>query len=94
MNANNPFWPKHAFVFKIGGPSVAPQIAAAPIPAPTPPVSSTNAEVAQAEHDFAKQGLLKKSVKKTILAGDTGGYSVGAPGAGLPTPKIGGAKPF
>ena len=39
------------------------------------PVSSAAAEVIAAEHDIAQQNLLKKSVKKTILAGDTGGFN-------------------
>ncbi len=32
----------------------------------------------QAEQDYAKEDLLKKSIKKTIFAGDTGGFG-GAP---------------
>jgi hypothetical protein len=43
--------------------------------------------VIQAEQDLAQQNLIKKSVAKTILAGDTGGYNpmaqnvAGQPGA-------------
>lgn len=58
-----------------GGPSPAQQIAAAPVPLPAPPVTSTDPSVIQAEHDLAQQNLLKKSVKRTVLAGDTGGWN-------------------
>lgn len=49
-------------------------IESAPIPTPASPVDGNADAVIQAEHDYANQNLLKKSVKKTILAGDTGGY--------------------
>jgi hypothetical protein len=71
MSRHNPFWPKHAFLFKGGSP--APAIASAPVPIAAPPVTGTSAEVIQAQQDYASQNLLKKSVKKTIYAGDTGG---------------------
>lgn len=53
-------------------------------------MTSTNAEVIQAQQDFAQQNLLKKSLKNTIMAGDTGGFSPGmpgSPGSGPLTPK-------
>lgn len=50
------------------------QIEQAPVPTPSPPVTNTAREVVQAESDFAKENLLKKSIKKTIFAGDTGGF--------------------
>jgi hypothetical protein len=68
-----------------GGGSSAPAaaIAAAPIPSLAPPVTENNAAVLQAEHDMASQNLLKKSIAKTIYAGDTGGYNPKNPaGAG------------
>jgi hypothetical protein len=78
MNFNNPFWPRHHFLFKSGGGnSQAQQIQSAPVPTPAPPVTANAAEVIQAENDFAKENLLKKSVKKTIFAGDTGGFMPG-----------------
>ena len=52
----------------------AQQIEQAPIPTPSAPVTQTSREVVQAEQDYAKENLLKKSVKKTIFAGDTGGF--------------------
>lgn len=70
-----------------GGGSGASAVESAPVPTPAPPVTATNEEVIQAEQDTAQQNLIKKSVKKTIFAGDTGGYkpgmagSPGAPGA-------------
>ena len=79
MNINRPFWPRHHFLFKSGGGGQAQQIQAAPVPTPAPPVTSSSAEVIQAENDFAKENLLKKSVKKTIFAGDTGGFLPGSP---------------
>lgn len=68
---SNPFWPKHAF--KFGGDGGGSAVAAAPVPAPAPPVTADAPEVLQAQQDMAQQNLLKKSIKNTILAGDTGG---------------------
>ena len=59
-----------------GGSSAAQQIQSAPVPTPAPPVTASSAEVIQAEHDLAQQNLMKKSVKKTIFAGDSGGYQL------------------
>ncbi len=67
-----------------GGASPAQQIAQAPTPLPAPPVTSSDPSVVQAEHDLAQGNLLKKSVKKTIFAGDTGGYNP------PPAPRMGG----
>ncbi len=90
-------WPKHAFQFK-GGTFLDPlglfkksgnsasAIQAAPIPAPSAPVTQNDQSVVMAEHDLARQALGKKSVKKTIFAGDTGGYQ-GAGSPGSPAPK-------
>lgn len=65
-----------------GGASSASQgIASVPVPTPAPPVTSDNPAVIQAEMDLAQQNLIKKSVAKTILAGDTGGYQPGAANA-------------
>ncbi len=61
----------------------AQQITSLPPPTPAPPVTAGAAEVVQASQDEAQQNLIKKSVKRTIFAGDTGGYSPGAgPSAG------------
>ena len=91
--SHNPFWPKNAFRFGGGGGNQAQQIESAPVPTPAPPVTANSAEVLQAEQDVAQQNLLKKSVKKTILAGDTGGWKTGAsPATGSPPsykPKLG-----
>ena len=65
-----------------GGGGGAQQVAAAPTPTPAPPVTSSQAEVIQAEHDVAQQNLMKKSIKNTVYAGDTGGFK--GPGAVAP----------
>ncbi len=62
-----------------GGSAAAQQIDSAPIPTPAPPVTPNNQSVLMAEHDMAAQNLLKKSVAKTIFAGDTGGYNPAKP---------------
>jgi hypothetical protein len=86
----NPYWPKHSRLYFGGGqPSQAQQIESAPIPTPSPPVTTNNAEVIQAQQDLATSNLIKKSVKRTILAGDTGGYQ---PGAGAPPASVAGYK--
>lgn len=84
-------WPKHAFKFLGGGGGQqAQQIQAAPVPLAAPPVSPNSTAVMQAEHDVAQANLLKKSVKKTIFAGDTGGFGAAPNGApGSPNPKGG-----
>lgn len=46
-----------------------------PVPTPAAPITAANAEVLQAQNDFARANLLKKSVRKTIVAGDTGGFN-------------------
>ena len=87
MHPRNPFWPRHSFVFLGGGSSGAQAVASAPVPTPAPPVTADDPAVIQAEQDLAQQNLIKKSVAKTILAGDTGGYNpmaqnvAGQPGA-------------
>ena len=51
-------------------------------PAVAPPITAANAEVMQAQQDLIQREMLKKSIKKTVLAGDTGGYKPQQP-AGL-----------
>lgn len=66
-------FPPNAFRFKGGGGNQqAQQIQSAPVPIAAPPVTRTSADVLRAESEVAKENLLKKSVKKTIFAGDTG----------------------
>lgn len=60
--------------------SAASTIDALPVPTPVAPITPGNAQVLSAENAFARGNLLKKSVKDTILAGDTGGFQPGAPG--------------
>ncbi len=64
----------HVYLMSGGGGAPAQQIAQAPVPLPAAPVTQSDPSVVQAEHDLAQQNLLKKSVKKTIVAGDTGGW--------------------
>ena len=44
------------------------------IPGAVAPVTQSSKEVVQAAQDVAGQELLKKSIRKTIYAGDTGGF--------------------
>lgn len=87
MNLNDIWYPKHSRRY-LGGGSGAAQIASVPVPTPAPPVEPDNAASIQAEQDLAQQNLIKRSVKKTILAGDTGQYQGGGV-AGKPTPVTG-----
>lgn len=78
-------WPSHAFRFGGGGGrSQAQQIAAAPTPLPAPPITPNNEAVIQSEHDIAQAALGKKSVRKTIIAGDTGGFNPTTAAMGKP----------
>ena len=65
-----------------------------PVPTPAPPVAADAAEVIAAEQDYARQNLLKKSVKKTITpgGGDTGGFTLGE--AGYPGMPQGGVSSY
>lgn len=47
------------------------------VPGAIPPASATSAEVQQAQMDFLRQEMLKKSIRRTTMAGETGGYSPG-----------------
>lgn len=62
-----------------GGGNQAQAIQSAPVPLPAPPVTEHNQAVLTAEHDMAQQNLLKKSINKTIMAGDTGGWTAANP---------------
>ena len=75
-------------------PSPSP-IAQAPVAEPAPPVTTTSAEVLQANSDLRRQEMLKKSIRSTIKAGDTGGFSINGPkpmGGAMPKPA--GGNPF
>jgi hypothetical protein len=81
---DNRCFPPHGYRYMGGGGSSAQAIQSAPVPTPAAPATMTDKSVVQAEHDFAQRNMLKKSVKSTILAGDTGGYMPGGksqPGA-------------
>lgn len=77
LNSN---WPPHSFCYGGGGgKKPAEAIQSAPVPLPAPPVTRDNEAVVQAEHDLARANLAKKSIKKTIFAGDTGGFQPTGP---------------
>lgn len=88
MNLNNLYFPPHAFRYMGGGGGggYAQQVQSAPVPTPAPPVTTSSPEVMAAQQDVLQQQMLKKSIKKTIYAGDTGGYKpqAGMAGAGGP----------
>jgi len=44
-------------------------------PAPAPPVKNTNTQVIEAGMDLRRREMMKKNIKSTIYAGDTGGFS-------------------
>jgi hypothetical protein len=68
-----------------GNPNPANAIASLPVPVPTPPVTAANAQVLDAEQNFAKQTLGQKTVSDTIYAGNTGGFRPGEQGyPGMP----------
>ena len=68
------FWDfPHAKAFGGGGSMGAQQIANTPAPVASPPVTSTSAEVVQAQQDLRRQALKKRGFSQTIFAGDTGG---------------------
>lgn len=81
---HNPFWPRHSFRFLGGGGGGAQAIQSAPVPTPAPPVTPDAPAVIAAEQEQAQANLLKKSVKKTILAGDVGYNPLGNNVAGQP----------
>ena len=90
MNLSHILWPEFA-VCRLGGggSSGAAATQSAPVPTPAPPVTADNQSVIAAEQDMARQNLIKKSVKNTILAGDTGGYVAGNNPANAASPVTG-----
>ena len=69
------FWDfPHAKRYGGGGGDGAQQIASAPIPTASPPVTETSPEVVQAQQDLRRQALKKKGFSQTIFAGDDGGW--------------------
>jgi hypothetical protein len=46
----------------------------APVPEPAPPVTQTASEVVQAGMDLRRQEMMKKNIRSTVKAGDTGGF--------------------
>lgn len=84
MNISNPFFPRHAFVFKGGGGGGTPA-ASAPVyqapaavskpPAAVPPVTERTIEVEMASRDSKLAAKKRKGFRSTLLAGETGGYA-------------------
>ena len=69
----------------MGNNNAAQAVESAPVPTPAPPVTANDPSVIQAENDQAQATLLKKSVKRTIDAGDTAGFNPKNPNiAGAP----------
>lgn len=68
-------WPSCAFRELGGGSAPAQQIESAPVPTPAPPVTPDSQAVVAAELQAQQANAMKKSVQKTILAGDSGMYS-------------------
>lgn len=51
-------------------------------PPPAPPPTATSADVAQAEEQARRDQNRRKGLRKTVLAGETGGYGAGQLGGG------------
>lgn len=45
------------------------------VPGAVPPSSPNSAEVTAAQQDYLRQAYLKKSIRRTTVAGETGGFS-------------------
>ena len=65
----------------------------APVPTPSPPVTQAASEVVQSKLDVAQQQLMRKNMKSTIRAGDTGGFRPPGMAPGKPFTPVGG-NPF
>jgi len=70
-----------------------------PIAEAAPPITPVASDVVQAGMDMRQQELLRKNIKSTIRAGDTGGFNPAKgkarPVGGSPfTTPIGGGSPF
>lgn len=82
--SHNPFWPRHAHLFK-GGSAPVQQL---PDPiAPTPPVSASSQAVTDVQTNLKKQQLRRRSISSTMYAGATGGWNPAASGAGNGLPQ-------
>lgn len=70
----------NSFRFGGGGGGGAQQIQNAPAPAVVPPVTSTAAEVIQAQQDMRRQSLRKRGFgSNTLFAGESGGWRPPSP---------------
>lgn len=71
--SKNPFFPRHAFLFKGGGGGGGvPRPAEAP--PPVPPVTERSSEVAAASRQSRQDSQRRKGLRATLLAGETGGF--------------------
>lgn len=52
-----------------------PNAADTSVPDAVAPASGASAEVMAAQKDFLRQSMLKKSIRKTTMAGESGGFS-------------------
>jgi hypothetical protein len=82
----NPFWPRHAHLFKLGGGGGG-SSKSQPVVAATPPVTASAAEVIQAGQQQRRDAAKRKGLQRTLLAGETGGYM--APGGNQPKSLLG-----
>lgn len=67
----NEYSPATGFKKEAAAPATVPETT----PGAIPPSNPNSAEVSQAQEDFLRQAMLKKSIRRTTVAGDTGGYS-------------------
>ena len=67
----------------------------APVPTPAPPATTTSADTVAAGMDIRQQEMLRKNIKSTIRAGDTGGFMPGGMMGKMPgVVKPAGGNPF
>lgn len=74
LTGNSPKLPKQETVKMPKTPTlVAPKVPA-PVPVAAPPTAST-AEVGQAQDDERQQAARRNGIRRTLVSGETGGYS-------------------
>lgn len=67
----NEYSPATGFKKEAAAPAGVPET----VPGAIPPSDPNSAEVTQAQQDYLRQAMLKKSIRRTTVAGETGGYS-------------------
>lgn len=84
----NEYSPATGFKKEAAAPAAVPES----VPGAVPPSNPNSAEAEMAKQDYLRQAMLKKSIRKTTVAGESGGYSPSTNPLKASTPMPAGAR--